>query len=102
MGRHGLWRDTRTDHTHRLFNRLTADLEEVLADFKESGIYGRVGRDGVEALLCRYYLNAEVFTGTPMYDKCWDHARNIIARHQGGGFRHRSCQRLSGPLLRQQ
>lgn len=73
---------TRTE----LFNRLTADLEEVLADFKESGIYGRVGRDGVEALLCRYYLNAEVFTGTPMYDKCWDHARNIIARHQGGGF----------------
>lgn len=21
-----------------------------------------------------------------MYDKCWEHAQNIIARHQGGGF----------------
>ena len=69
-----------------LFDLVVADLEDVLANFKESNIYGRVGKDGVEALLCRYYLNAEVFTGTPMYDKCWQHAQNIIARHQGGGF----------------
>ncbi len=69
-----------------LFTRVTEDLEDVLANFKESGIYGRVGRDGVEALLCRFYLNAEVFTGTAMYDKCWQHAQAIIGRHQGGGF----------------
>lgn len=69
-----------------LFDKVTADLEDVLANYKESNVYGRVGKDGVEALLCRYYLNAEVFTGTPMYDKCWQHAQNIIARHQGGGF----------------
>lgn len=69
-----------------LFELVTADLEDVLANFKDSNVYGRVGKDGVEALLCRYYLNAEVYTGTAMYDKCWQHAQNIIARHQGGGF----------------
>lgn len=71
-----------------LFKIVTEDLEDVLANFKDSGIYGRVGKDGVEALLCKFYLNAEVFTGTPMYDKCWAHAQNIIGRHQGGGFQN--------------
>lgn len=71
----------------QLFDKVVADLEDVLANFKDSGVYGRVGRDGVEALLCRFYLNAEVFTGTAMYDKCWQHAQNIIQRHQGGGFK---------------
>lgn len=75
---------TRTE----LFNLVVADLEDVLANFQDSGVYGRVGIDGVEALLCRYYLNAEVFTGTAMYDKCWDHAKNIIARHKGSGFQN--------------
>ncbi len=69
-----------------LFDKVTADLEDVLTNFKDSNVYGRVGKDGVEALLCRDYLNAEVYTGTAMYDKCWQHAQNIIARHQGGGF----------------
>lgn len=69
-----------------LFEKVTADLEDVLANFQDSGIYGRCSKDGIEALLCRYYLNAEVYTGTKMYDKCWQHAQNIIARHQGGGF----------------
>lgn len=75
---------TRTE----LFNLVTEDLEDVLKDFQDSNVYGRVGKDGVEALLCRYYLNAEVYTGTPMYDKCWAHAQNIISRHQGGGFQN--------------
>lgn len=69
-----------------LFDMVTADLEDVLANFKESGVYGRVGKDGVEALLCRYYLNAQSWIGENMYAKCWEHAQNIIARHQGGGF----------------
>lgn len=70
-----------------LFNKVVADLEEVLAAFPDTKpIYGRIGKDAVEALLCKYYLNAEVFTGAAMYDKCWEHAQNIIARHRGGGF----------------
>ena len=73
---------TRTD----LFNKVTADLEEVLANFKESGVYGRIGKDAVEALLAKYYLNAEVWTGTAQWQKCWDHCVAIINRHKGGGF----------------
>lgn len=69
-----------------LFNKVTADLEDVLTKFQDSNIYGRLSKDGVEALLCRYYLNAEVYTGKAMYDKCWEHAQNLINRHKGGGF----------------
>lgn len=73
---------TRTE----LFNKVTADLEDVLSKFQDSNIYGRLSKDGIEALLCRYYLNAEVYTGTAQWTKCWDHAQNIINRHKGGGF----------------
>ena len=71
-----------------LFDKVTADLEDVLATWPQNHTpqYGRIGRDAVEALLCKYYLNAESFIGEKMYDKCWSHAENIIARHQGGGF----------------
>ena len=48
--------------------------------------YGRVGKDGVEALLARLYLNAGVYTGTPQWDKCLTRCQNVINRHQGGGF----------------
>lgn len=72
-----------------LFDKVVADLEDVLAQFPDGQpVYGRIGKDAVEALLCKYYLNAEVFAGTPMYDKCWAHAQNIIGRHQGGGFKN--------------
>lgn len=74
---------TRTE----LYNRVVADLEDILTKFpKTTPVYGRIGYDAVEALLCRFYLNAGVYTGTPAYDKCWEHANNIIARHKGGGF----------------
>lgn len=69
-----------------LFEAVTTDLEDVLANFKESGVYGRIGKDAVEALLAKYYLNAEVWTGTPRWQECWDHCQNIINRHKGGGF----------------
>lgn len=70
-----------------LYAKVVADLEDVLSKFPDgTPVYGRIGKDAVEALLCKYYLNAEVFTGTPAYDKCWQHAQNIIGRHKGGGF----------------
>jgi len=72
---------TRTE----LYDKVVADLEDVLAHFSDATpVYGRIGKDAVEALLARFYLNAEVFTGTPAYDKCWNHCQNIMARHTGG------------------
>ncbi len=73
---------TRTD----LFNKVTEDLEDVLVNFKESGVYGRIGKDAVEALLAKFYLNAETWTGTAQWQKCWDHSKAVIDRHRGGGF----------------
>lgn len=68
-------------------------LENELRDIVDNGhladvpVYGRVGKDGAEALLARLYLNAEVYCGTPAYDKCAVRCENIIARHTGGGFK---------------
>ncbi|MBD5356310.1 MAG: RagB/SusD family nutrient uptake outer membrane protein [Bacteroides sp.] len=73
---------TRTE----LFNTVTDDLEDVLANFKESGVYGRIGKDAVQALLAKFYLNAEVWTGTARWQECWNHCQEIINRHKGGGF----------------
>lgn len=65
-----------------LFNKVVADLEDVLAKFPDTTpVYGRIGKDAVEALLCKYYLNAEVFTGKGEWQKCWDHCKAIIDRH---------------------
>lgn len=70
-----------------LYEWLVGELEELVTAFPDgTPVYGRVGKDGVEALLARVYLNAEVYTGTPAYDKCQQHCENIIARHQGEGF----------------
>ncbi len=49
--------------------------------------YGRVGKDGAEALLARLYLNAGVYTGTPAHDKCAQHCENTITRHKGKAFK---------------
>lgn len=74
-----------------LYDKVVADLEDVLANFSDkTPVYGRIGKDAVEALLVRFYLNAEVFTEgrTKAYDKCWAHAQNIIKRHEGSGFKN--------------
>jgi hypothetical protein len=80
-------RPEQAESREALYNKVVEDLEDVYANFPDSTpVYGRIGKDAVEALLCKYYLNAEVFTGTAAWDKCWSHAQNIISRHQGGGF----------------
>lgn len=72
-----------------LFKKVTADLEDVLANWdaahgNSAVIYGRIGKDAVDALLAKFYLNAEVFTGTAQWDNCYKHCKNIIDRHQTG------------------
>lgn len=71
-----------------LYTWLASELEDIVANMSDATPhYGRVGKDGVEALLARLYLNAGVFSGTPAYDKCAQHCENIIARHKGKGFK---------------
>ena len=49
--------------------------------------YGYVGVDVARALLVKFYLNAEVYTGTPAWDKCLAHSKAIIDRLKGPGFK---------------
>ncbi len=70
-----------------LFDIVVADLEDVLSKFPDTTpVYGRIGKDAVEALLAKFYLNAETWTGTAQWDKCAQHAKAVIARHTGKGF----------------
>ncbi len=70
-----------------VFNLVTASLEEIVKEFEpnQKPHYGFVGLDVAESLLVKFYLNAEVFTGSPMYDKCYAHAKNVIDRLGHGG-----------------
>lgn len=72
-----------------LYTWLEAELKDLVASFSDAKPqYGHVGKDGVEALLARLYLNAKVFTNGQVdgYANCATACSNIIARHQGGGY----------------
>lgn len=86
-------RPEQAESREALYNKVVKDVEEVLAAWPEDNnganvVYGRIGKDAVEALLCRFYLNSEVWTGTPRWNECYTHAQNIINRHKTGGFRY--------------
>ena len=72
-----------------LYKKVVTGLEEVSAEWGETYAtpsYGYVGKEACDALLAKFYLNAEVFCGEPAYDKCWAICNKIIAHHKGAGF----------------
>ena len=72
-----------------LYNKVVGDLEAISAEWGDSYVepsYGYVGKECCDALLAKFYLNAEVYTGTPAYDKCWNICQKIINHHKGDGF----------------
>lgn len=74
-----------------VFERVTEDLEELVAWYKTNDPnnkppYGYCGLDLAEAMLVKFYLNAEVYTGTARWKDCYDHAQAIIGRLGKGGF----------------
>lgn len=74
-----------------LYNRLTTELESIIAAWPAANAkpsYGRVGLDGVKALLAKVYLNAKVYTNGEVdgYEKCLNLCNQIIDAHKGGGF----------------
>lgn len=72
-----------------LYNKVVGDLETLSAEWGDNytePAYGYVGKECCDALLAKFYLNAEVFTGTPAYDKCWNICQKIINHHKGAGF----------------
>lgn len=71
-----------------LYNWLEGELTDLVdnGNLPQVPVYGRVGIDGVEALLARLYLNAPVYAGVEAWDKCLTRCNNIINRHKGGGY----------------
>jgi len=70
----------------RVYQFVTKQFEEVIANGKLSeersaATYGRMNMWAVKMALMRVYLNAEVYVGTPAYDKALKLAEDII--HNG-------------------
>lgn len=75
-----------------VYEKVVADLEDIVDYYKKNNpnqrpAYGYVGLDVAESLLVKFYLNAEVYTGTPAWNKCYEHAEAVISRLGKGGFR---------------
>ena len=69
----------------QVYDFVVSELTAVLPDLSEetgSAMYGRVNKWAALAILARTYLNAEVFTGTPEYDKVIDVTQQIIDSHK--------------------
>lgn len=72
------------------YQRVVDTLEEVVAAYpaQQTPAFGYVGKEVAQALLVKYYLNAEAFGAAPAYDKCLAVANQIIANHKGAGFQN--------------
>ena len=66
----------------QLFDATVAELTEQInsGDLLPAAqqAYGRVSREAARMLLAKLYLNAEVYVGTPMYDKCAEQCKEIL------------------------
>lgn len=74
-----------------VYDKVVADLEDVVAWYKANDpnnmpAYGQVGLDVAESILVKFYLNAEVYSGTAAWDKCYEHAESVISRVGKGGL----------------
>lgn len=64
-----------------LFNAVVEDLKDAIEHVNPASQqeYGRVSKEAGLALLAKLYLNAEVYTGTPMWQECADVCQQITA-----------------------
>jgi tetratricopeptide (TPR) repeat protein len=63
----------------QVYTFVVGELNAALADLP-AGLqaYGRANKAGAHALLCRIYLNAEIYSGTAQYQKAIDEANAVI------------------------
>lgn len=68
-----------------LFDYIEKEAKDLLAgsDLAEPGknVYGRADKGLVQMILAKLYLNAEIWKGTPMYDKCAEMCETIISEY---------------------
>ena len=65
----------------QLFNAVVEDLKSAIEQVNPAAQqeYGRVSREAGLALLAKLYLNAEVYTGKPMWQECADICKQITS-----------------------
>lgn len=65
----------------QLFEAITSELETYVPDLRPAAetAYGRVSREAGYMLLAKLYLNAEVYTGTPMWQECADACKKVVS-----------------------
>ena len=63
-----------------MFPLVVEDLKEAVAGLPlaKDQVYGRVSREAGYMLLAKLYLNAEVYTGTPMWQECAAACQEIL------------------------
>lgn len=64
-----------------IWKKLVDELEVVVPDLDEEqggNLYGRINKWAGRAILANLYLNAEVYTGTPYWEKCIEQCDEII------------------------
>lgn len=65
----------------QLFDGTVADLTAVIAEgnLRDGKVqaYGRLSKQAAQMLLAKLYLNAKVYTGEAMYDKCADVLKQV-------------------------
>lgn len=59
------------------------EIIDILPSKKDASTYGRMTKWAALAIRCKLYLNAQVYTGTPQWQKAITDAQNII---DNGGF----------------
>ncbi|MFN9112060.1 MAG: RagB/SusD family nutrient uptake outer membrane protein, partial [Bacteroidota bacterium] len=65
-----------------LFNFVESELLDIEGKLPNRISYGRANKNVVRMLLAKLYLNAEVYTGIPQYDKALTYCEKII--NEGG------------------
>jgi hypothetical protein len=66
--------------THaEIFNYIISELKDIESDLPAPGYsYPQADKGACWMLLARTYLNAEVYTGTPMWDSCKEYCDKVI------------------------
>jgi len=67
------------------------DNAPLLSDKNDPTTYGRFNKWGAHTLLAKMYLNAEVYTGTPAWEKCIEQCNLVI--NSGAGYTLEATQK---------
>lgn len=78
----------------QVFEFIVKDITDnlpLLSDKNDPTTYGRFNKWAAHTLLAKMYLNAEVFAGTPAWDKCIEHCNAVI--NSGAGYALEATQK---------